>query len=176
MVFLRHSFALLLTLLTLTDASIAATAPSAADSASAEQFLRQVYASYANDGPGVPNDKLQESDVYDASLIALMEADQDAADGEVGFLDGDPLCDCQDWGDIKIQSLAFTSVEGDRLKASLVLKDVATGEGRKLGLLLHRTAQGWRVEDCISGQGSLAENLKFNTRKLLQEKKDAAPT
>ena len=176
MALLRHTFALLLILLTMTDASMAATAPSAADSASAEQFLRRVYASYANDGPGVPSDKLQESDVYDASLIALMEADQDNAAGEVGFLDGDPLCDCQDWGDIRIQSLALTALEGDRLKASLALKDASTGEGRKLDLLLHRTAQGWRVEDCISGQGSLAENLRRSTRKLLQEKKDAAPT
>ena len=82
--------------------TLAASAPSADDSASAEQFLRKVYASYASDGPGVPNDTLKEEDVYDASLIALMAADQDAADGEVGYLDGDPLCDCQDWGDIKI--------------------------------------------------------------------------
>lgn len=176
MPFLRHTFALLLVLLTMADASLAASAPSAADSASAEQFVRHIYASYANDGPGVPNDSLAEADVYDASLIALMEADQDAADGEVGYLNGDPLCDCQDWGDIKIQSLAFNSVDAERLKATLVLKDASTGEGRNLSLLLHHTAQGWRVEDCISGEGSLAENLRRNTRELLKYKNDAAPS
>lgn len=176
MLFLRHAFALLLVLLTMADASIAASAPSADDNASAKRFLRQIYASYANDGPGVPNDSLAQADIYDASLIALMQADQDAADGEVGYLNGDPLCDCQDWGDIRIQSLVFKPVNGERLTATLVLKDLSTGEGRNLDLLLHRTARGWRVEDCINGEGSLAENLRRSTRELLKYRNDAAPS
>lgn len=173
MTILRHTFALLM-LLALSELSLAATNPAAADTAVAERFLRTIYAGYSPDGPGVPNKILKESDVYDASLIALMKADQDAADGEVGYLNGDPLCACQDWGDIRIKSLAFAVVEGDRLKASVVLKDVVTGEGRKLDLLLHRTAQGWRVEDVVDAEGSLAENLRQSTRELLQFKKDAA--
>ncbi|WP_178119557.1 DUF3828 domain-containing protein [Pseudomonas sp. SCB32] len=170
---LRPASALLLSLLMTFDASFAATSPASADTTSAEHFLRQIYASYTPDGPGVPNDSLKEGDVYDASLLALMKADQDAAEGEGGYLDGDPLCDCQDWGDIRVQSLAFTSVDGNRLKASVVLKDVLNGEAKSLDLLLHRTAHGWRIEDCINGDGSLAENLRRSTRELLQYKKGA---
>ncbi|MFS2127078.1 DUF3828 domain-containing protein [Pseudomonas sp. Pseusp97] len=173
MAFLRSAFALSLILLTLFDTSLAASTP-AADTASAERFLRQLYASYSPDGPGVPNSTLKEEDVYDASLIALMKADQDAADGEVGYLNGDPVCDCQDWGDLRIQTLTFAATDDGRLKASVTLKDVVTGEGKQLDLLLHRTAQGWRVEDFVNAEGSLAENLRKSTQDLLQFKKDAA--
>ena len=34
--------------------------------------------------------------VFDAPLVALIRRDQRNARGEVGALDGDPLCDCQD--------------------------------------------------------------------------------
>lgn len=173
MAFLRSAFALSLILLTLFDTSLAASTP-AVDTASAERFLRQLYASYSPDGPGVPNQSLKQEDVYDASLIALMKADQDAADGELGYLGGDPLCDCQDWGDIKVKSLEFSPVDDERIKARVVLKDALTGEDRDLGLLLHRTAGGWLVEDCFNEQGSLAENLRHSTRELLQLKKGAA--
>ncbi|MFJ3263294.1 hypothetical protein ACIPK7_23825 [Pseudomonas sp. NPDC086581] len=169
MAFLRSAFALSLILLTLFDTSLAASTP-AADTASAERFLRQIYASYTPDGPGVPNGKLKETDVFDASLIALMKADQEAAGGELGYLGGDPLCDCQDWGDIKVKSLDFDAVDDERIKAQVVLKDALTGEDRDLGLLLHRTAGGWLVEDCFNEQGSLAENLRHSTRELLQLK------
>ncbi|WP_259754310.1 YbjP/YqhG family protein [Pseudomonas sp. GCEP-101] len=173
MAFLRSVFALSLILLTLFDTSLAASTP-AADTASAERFLRQVYASYSHDGPGVPNPALKEEDVYDASLLALMKADQDAADGEVGYLNGDPVCDCQDWGDLRIQTLTFAAADGDRLTASVTLKDEVTGEGKQLDLLLHHTAHGWRVEDFVNAEGSLAQNLRKSTQDLLQFKQDAA--
>lgn len=173
MAFLRSAFALSLILLTLFDTSLAASTP-AADAAEAERFLRQLYASYSPDGPGVPNKAVKEEDVYDASLIALMKADQDAAGGEVGYLDGDPLCDCQDWGDLRVQALTFAPAAGDRLKASVTLKDVVTGEGEQLDLLLHETANGWRAEDFINAQGSLAQNLRQSTEELRQFKQDAA--
>lgn len=173
MAFLRSAFALSLILLTLFDTSLAASTP-VAEIANAERFVRQLYASYSPDGPGVPNKTLKEEDVYDASLIALMKADQDAADGEIGYLDGDPLCDCQDWGDIRVRSLEFAPVDDERIKARVVLKDVLTGEDRDLGLLLHRTAGGWLVEDCFNEQGSLAKNLRNSTRELLQLKKGAS--
>ncbi|WP_152223993.1 DUF3828 domain-containing protein [Pseudomonas sp. SCB32] len=171
--YLRHILALLM-LLAMAGASLAAGKPDAADTASAERFLRQIYSNYTPDGPGVPNKQLKEADVFDAALIALMKADQDAAEGEVGYLNGDPLCDCQDWGDIRIQTLTFAAADGDRLKASVTLKDVVTGEGKQLDLLLHNTAQGWRVEDFVNDEGSLAENLRLNTQELLQFKKDGA--
>ena len=46
-------------------------------------------------------------------MMALLKNDQDKSKGEVGAMDGDPVCDCQDWDNLKITSLHAT-LQGNR--------------------------------------------------------------
>jgi hypothetical protein len=145
-------------------ATMAADAPAmhapathAPDSAAAEKFLRGIYTNYHANGHGVPNDKVKDADVYDASLIALMTADQKAADGEVGYLDGDPLCDCQDF-DIREVKLSIKPADKNRLDATVSFHNLDAQ--KTLHLLLVETPKGWRVFDVMSSEGSLREGLE----------------
>src|SRR5262245_38727285 len=86
------------------------------DTAGAEKFLRGVYAHYRDSNAPAP--EIKDEDIYDAPLLALMAADSEAADGEVGYLDGDPMCDCQDY-DIRDVRITFAPAESDQLKAKV---------------------------------------------------------
>jgi hypothetical protein len=150
---------LLLGLLFNTGTTMATDAPATQtpQGAAAEKFLRGIYANYDAKGHGVPNDNVKDADVYDASLIALMAADQKAADGEVGYLDGDPLCDCQDFG-IRNVKLNFKPVDKHRLDAAVSFRNL--DKQQTLHLQLVETPKGWRVFDVMSSEGSLREGLE----------------
>ena len=80
---------------TATPAATPATAgTSAQDISNARSFLSHIYAGYHPDA-GL-DAILPDEEVYTPALIAAMQANSDAYAGEVGYLDGDPLCDCQD--------------------------------------------------------------------------------
>jgi hypothetical protein len=139
------------------------------DIASARQFLESLYVNYRGDGEGVPNQTVKEADVYDPSLLALMHANQQAAgDGEVGYLDGDPLCDCQDF-DIRAVKLAFTPDGEYQLVATVSFHNL--DRDTTVHLKLRFTPRGWRVADVIStddhgGSVSLRAALAQNTLEL----------
>src|SRR5882724_2739164 len=77
---------------------VAIPAASATDTADAKAFLDGVYAHYKSS----KNNTFQPFDanageVLDADTIALMKADEKALNGDLGDIDGDWLCDCQDY-------------------------------------------------------------------------------
>ncbi|WP_158880043.1 DUF3828 domain-containing protein [Rhodanobacter sp. L36] len=140
--------------------TMAADAPAsrAPNSAAAEKFLRGIYANYHENDKGVPNDVLKDSDVYETSLLALMAADQKAAgDGYVGYMDADPLCDCQDF-DIRDVKIGIKPTSKHRLDATVSFRNF--GENQTLHLLLLHSPKGWRVFDVMSSEGSLREGLE----------------
>lgn len=124
-----------------------------AGSAAAEQFLRGIYARYGKDGPGAPFD----TTVYEPSLLALIDADNKAADGDVGYLDGDPICDCQDF-DISALQIAFKSISEGRLDAAVSFRNF--GKRHSLHLTLLLTAAGWRIADAQGSDGGLRAGLQ----------------
>jgi hypothetical protein len=149
-----------------TDSRHQAAARQAADTAGAEQFLRSIYAHYRDsDSDTTPP---RDEHTYDAPLLALMSANIKAAGGELGYLDWDPLCDCQDY-DITDVHIAFTAAGNDRLQAKVSMLNWA--QHSTVDLLLHKTADGWRVAD-VSGQaGSLSAGLQRSTLELLAAQK-----
>jgi hypothetical protein len=77
----------------------AAAASSAADAAAAKAFLEGVYAHYAADPAKSNFDPLGKdaAQVFDAEMVRMLADDRKALHGELGSLDGDVLCDCQDY-------------------------------------------------------------------------------
>jgi hypothetical protein len=144
------------------DPAQSSPASSGPDITAARQFLESLYANYRVDGEGVPNQTVKEADVYDPSLVVLMHANQQAAgDGEVGYLDGDPLCDCQDF-DIRAVKLDFKVVGKNQLVATVVFHNL--DRDTTLRLALRFSSSGWRVSDVLSASGdSLRAALQKST-------------
>ena len=78
--------------------SVASPVAAAPDAASARAFVEKLYSHY----PSNPNRKAFDptgknaSQVFDPGMIAAFREDTKLANGEVGFVEADPLCQCQD--------------------------------------------------------------------------------
>ena len=127
----------------------------AQDADVAKRFVESVYRAYANHGKGIDFTGPKAHSFYDASLIALLHADQKAVGpNEVGVLDGDPICGCQDWDGIWDLKIAIQMQGESRAKAAVSFALFAPKAGadrdlRSLEMTLVRESKGWRVDDIV---------------------------
>ena len=136
------------------------------DAVDAKAFLEGLYAHYKTS----KNNNFQPFDgnakeVLDADTIALFKADQKVMKGEVGAIDTDWLCDCQDF-----ESLAATvtvqSASATEAKATAEFRDTGmTGDDAKPRhdtFDLVKTPDGWRIHD-------MSTRDQPSLRKVLQD-------
>jgi hypothetical protein len=150
----------------------AACASSAPDASSAKAFLDAAYQQYGKDGKGVP----LTGRYFHSTLLALVNADQKAAGPEnVGALDADPLCDCQDWEgiwELKIDA----QLEGPERAVATVSFALTSpthrkkDDLRKLKIALAWERGGWRIYDVTSLRDP---NNPWQMRKELKKDIDA---
>ncbi len=80
-----------------TSSSSSATAIAAPTADDARAFLTGIYSHYAT-GPSDFDPAFKDQATYfDPEMLALMQEDARLNKDEVGALDGDPICDCQDF-------------------------------------------------------------------------------
>jgi hypothetical protein len=147
-----------------TVTSLVAPPPPAAaqspDAAAAEAFLDGLYAHYkASSSTGTTWAPMDANikEVFDADMVKLMAADTKALKGDLGEIDGDWLCDCQDWGSIaaKVTIISATPTEA---KAAAVFHDTQIKDEppKRDTFDLVKTPAGWRIHDMgTSDQPSL---------------------
>jgi hypothetical protein len=125
-------------------------------------FVLQVYAGYRSHDYN-PLSRLDE--VFAPELAAAIREDARLAGGEVGYLDGDPLCDCQDY--LKLTAAIRSIRQPSRVKASAIVDvDLGVGQVRHLRIELVRTRAGWRIDDVVSGgRRSLLRDLQRSNRR-----------
>src|ERR1019366_1125050 len=74
---------------------------SAQNADSAKAFLASIYRHYQNGGNGISIGDRSADRYFAASLLTLVRADARAAGPDnVGAIDADPVCACQDWDGI----------------------------------------------------------------------------
>ena len=152
-----------------TPAATPATAgTSAQDISNARSFLSHIYAGYHPDA-GL-DAILPDEEVYTPALIAAMQANSDAYAGEVGYLDGDPLCDCQDTAqDLRQLSFDIQPLADGQLRASTQLDDPQ--HPLQLQLTLQRQGSSWRVADIANPRApSLLQALGRDTQAAVGRK------
>ncbi|MGN6208678.1 DUF3828 domain-containing protein [Asticcacaulis sp.] len=119
-----------------------------------EAFLTRLYAHYS----GKPADTsfsptgAQAPLWFDREMVGLMAEDTRLANGEVGALDGDPICDCQDFGtlsaNIKIEQVTATTA-----RASVIITETgatyspAARQPRTITYDLVMEDGDWRIHD-----------------------------
>ena len=154
---------------TATPAATPATAgTSAQDISNARSFLSHIYAGYHPDA-GL-DAILPDEEVYTPALIAAMQANSDAYAGEVGYLDGDPLCDCQDTAqDLRQLVFDIQPLADGQLRASTQLDDLQ--HPLQLQLTLQRQGNSWRVADIANPRApSLLQALGRDTQAAVGRK------
>ena len=115
----------------------------AQDAADAAAFVRGLYGAYHGKGPDYLG--RQAASTFSPALLGLIRqaAAQSPAD-EVGALDGDPICDCQDFG---ISRLTVTIAKAERDRAQATARFRNLGEARTVRLDLLAVSGHWRVDD-----------------------------
>jgi len=114
-------------------------------------FLERLYSHYPVAGKARPFDPLgpRIGEIFDTSLVALIKRDEADAHGEVGRLDGDPLCDCQDDGGMtwKIGDIAPSGRAAARAHVRLIFPEEPKPRIDDLTISLVNTPSGWRIHD-----------------------------
>ncbi len=148
---------------------------SAQDAAAAQNFLQSVHRNYSKGGPGLDVHSPKARKVFTTSLIALLHAGEKAAGpGEVGVLDGDPLCSCQDWSGIFDQKISLRVQSAGSAKAAVsfapfLQQDGADQDRRSLEISLLSQGGQWRVDNILDKSDpkvpfDLREELKKQSR------------
>lgn len=144
----------------------------AQQSESPKGFLVSIYRHYDHGGKGISIDGRSAGRYFTASLLALVHADAKAAGPEnVGAIDADPICGCQDWEgiwnlilDVKAQAPGQAEA-----KVSFSLSPPerpAKDSLRSLVIKLVAERGGWRIDDIVDS--SDAKN-SFALRKALAD-------
>ena len=149
-------------------ANAASPVAAAPDAASARNFVEKVYSHY----PSNPNRKAFDptgknaTQVFDPGMIAAFREDAKLADGEVGFVEADPLCQCQDDSGLQPKVVSVT-MKGPNA-ADAVVNLQFPGETRTIALHLVPVNGAWRIYDLSIGE------TKSYRADLLKANKEAA--
>lgn len=125
------------------------------------RFVERLYAAYRSERW---SPLARPSRVFAPPLAAAIDEDRRLSGDEVGFLDGDPVCDCQDPAGLRARILALTP---DGRSSATARVEVRFGDDRRLlTLRLARTAGGWRIADVATpDSASLLLDLEAANRR-----------
>jgi hypothetical protein len=111
---------------------------------SARTFTLRLYEAYRSGSPDYLGRDARRT--FAPALLALMERDRaKTPPGDVGILDGDPVCDCQDAGGVRATSVWVVPAGPTRARARVTLR--FPSETRVLELDLVSIRGEWRIAD-----------------------------
>ncbi|HEX4860228.1 MAG TPA: DUF3828 domain-containing protein [Rhizomicrobium sp.] len=110
-----------------------------------EQFLRGLYAKYVPHGKPVAFVYPDAKNIVDPAMLKLLKHDRDMSKGEVGAMDGDPICNCQDWGTLKVTTLKVTMSGDSAASADVTFKDLGDVQNMRFSLVV--VDGDWRIHD-----------------------------
>lgn len=103
--------------------------------------------------------------IFAPGLLSAINEDSKLAHGEVGYLDGDPLCQCQDTGGMHpvVTGVAQSTPDKATVRVSIGWQGEKTTRAK---FSLERTPGGWRIADVSSAEEpSLLHALEASNRK-----------
>jgi hypothetical protein len=125
-------------------------------------FVDRIYAGYRDSeySPFAAPERF-----FAAPLVAAIEEDSRLSNGEVGFLDGDPLCQCQDPAGLET-IVREVRQPTPRTATARILLRFSTSDRRSVRLQLVRTPAGWRIADIATpDEPSLLRDLQRSNRR-----------
>jgi hypothetical protein len=146
----------------------AVAAPDPADAAAAKAFLVRLYAHYLTSKNNTFSMfDTNVADVFDPDMIALLKADQKALKGDLGEIDGDWLCDCQDFTSIQA-TINVTSATPTTAHATSDFHDTVDPRPSERDTFdLVKVNGAWRIHDMSTpGQPPLRKTLQDEIKSL----------
>lgn len=133
----------------------------AQDAGQARAFVRGLYEAYRGKGPDYLG--RQAPAVFAPPLLRLIRRDAaQTPPGDVGALDGDPICDCQDFGGIRNVDVKVAGGGDGHARATVRFRLSTERRVMKLDLVV---VQGhWRVSDVHTAD--MPSLMAFLTRSL----------
>lgn len=146
-------------LLAISLTTSAAATPPQPNTASAKAFVERVYAPYIAGDTKVDWLGASAPKVFAPSLLRLIHRDQEGHPGEVGALDGDPICNCQDFEAFTRFALDVRRTAPTRARATVRFHNLDHNETIRLDLVAARGR--WLIADVgSSDMPSLVAFLK----------------
>ena len=138
----------------------------AAREESAQAFMRRIYEPILAGSDAMSPEDPPPPDTYDARLGALFERSSELADrkGIIPPIDGEPLCDCQDWSPLQNFSIRLQRCGGRTCEAEIGF--VSDDRPTRLSFDLVRTDEGGRVADLGSAEDP---SLRADLRKWIKQ-------
>ena len=137
-------------------------APAAAPADTPQAFFTRLYASYRNrDFSPLTHPER----TFTPAFVAALKEDAQLFRGEVGFIDADPICQCQDPSGMRA---SIAGIQRQRAAAADVRVTLRFGgsDVRSIKLKLATTPAGWRVADIAAAdEPSFLRDLQASNRK-----------
>ena len=126
-------------------------------------YMERLYASYRNKSFN-PFDHPER--YFAPKLLAAIKEDARLANGEVGYVDGDPICQCQDPDGL--HASVTSVIQKGREQATVRVSIGFTGyKARPTTYTLVRTSAGWRIEDVSSAdEPSFLQGIEKSNREM----------
>ncbi len=121
------------------------TGPAGAEPASPVAFLKGIYSRYVPRGRPFNPLGPEAKRLFTPGLIALLHQDRIAARGEVGRLDGDPICACQDFGPLTDFHYEIGHQSQDQTEVTVTF--VNETKPTRVHFTLKPVRTGWRIDD-----------------------------
>jgi hypothetical protein len=122
-------------------------ASSAAAAETPKAFMERLYANYRSESF---SPFTHPSRVFAPRLLAAIDEDSKLAKGEVGYLDGDPVCQCQDTGGMHASVTGVTRQGATKAAVRVSLRWDGDQPRPTTTFSLVRTKAGWRIDDVSS--------------------------
>ncbi|MDE3202340.1 MAG: DUF3828 domain-containing protein [Acidobacteriota bacterium] len=143
----------------------------------ARQFISDLYKHYGKNGRGVNLTGKSGRNFFASSLRTLAHRDAFAnGPHQVGVLDSDPVCSCQDWDSIQNLSIDLQPVDVTHSMAHVRFSLSPGKDSRDLDLELVRERGAWRIWNIVDHTNpnavfDLRAALRKEIRELSQSKK-----
>ncbi len=133
---------------------------------SAKVFLSDLYKGYQlSQGPNYLGNAADT--IFASDLLNLIRKDQEQAEGDVGLLDFDPICDCQDF-DISNVHIDTKKMTKSKLEADVHFTNA--GSTVNIGFTLVGDGKQWKIADIRSkSTPSLYRFLKAKLKPTVKE-------
>ncbi len=130
-------------------------------------FLERVYAGYRDEDY---SPLARPRRVFARPLVEAIEEDRRLSRDEVGYMDADPLCQCQDPAGLR-PAVGQVRRPAPGTATAAVALTFSGSDRRDIAVKLVRTGAGWRIADIAAAdEPSLLDSLRrFNARRRAEK-------
>lgn len=138
---------------------------------SPQRSVEILYQHYANNAPGVVFDASGADQVVSTRLMKEVAEDQKlTAEGDVGYLNYDPVCNCQDYDNLVLEQVNIVPHDAQHVDAVVRFRPFSDGPETVTQTLVLVDENGrWLIDDIVNETSSLYEGMKAYNRERVEE-------